>query len=154
MGWTAFGIEVLNRYGKDDWLLCEGKEGEWAVAYHGFGRSLDSQNVKQLIKTIVHDNLKLGSGQAFRAYKDVRHKRQICGNGVYITPNIQIAQSYAGFINLGNKTYNIVIMVRVNPKFIREPQYTKDYWIVDGKDDQLRPYRLLIKENPNRYQFY
>ena len=38
-------------------------------------------------------------------------------------------------------------MVRVNPSFIREPDTMKDYWIVDGNGNQLRPYRLLIKES-------
>ena len=37
-------------------------------------------------------------------------------------------------------------MTRVNPSFIREPVNAKDYWILDGKANQLRPYRLLIKE--------
>ena len=53
---------------------------------------------------------------------------------------------YAGSIKLGNKMYKLVIMVRVNPSKIREPTSQKEYWIVDGKSDQLRPYRLLIKE--------
>ena len=153
VGWTAFGIEVLNRYGNDDWLSSDGKEGEWAVAYHGFGRAMDSPQLKELIKTIIHDNLRPGRGQACHSSFDARHKGNICGSGVYITPNINIAQSYAGFIQLGNKTYNIVIMVRVNPKFIRQPEIEPEYWIVDGKAEQLRPYRLLIKECSmiNRY---
>ena len=154
VGWTAFGIEVLNRYGKDDWLSCDGKEGEWAVAYHGFGRSMSGPQLKGLIKTIIHDNLRPGGGQAFGGARDSRHKGQLCGNGVYITPNIEIARSYAGFIQLGKKTYNIVIMVRVNPKYIREPETQPDYWIVDGKSEQLRPYRLLIKECPGMYRYY
>ena len=154
VGWTAFGIEVLNRYGKDDWLSCDGKEGEWAVAYHGFGRSMSGPQLKGLIKTIIHDNLRPGGGQAFGGARDSRHKGQLCGNGVYITPNIEITRSYAGFIQLGKKTYNIVIMVRVNPKYIREPETQPDYWIVDGKSEQLRPYRLLIKECPGMYRYY
>ena len=154
LGWSAFGIEVLNRYGKDDWLSSDGREGEWAIVYHGFGRSMDRTKLKTLIKTIIHDNLRPGSGQACCNQKDTRHKGQTCGNGVYITPNIKVAQGYAGFIKLGSKTYQIVIMVRVNPKYKREPEFQKDYWIVDGKADQLRPYRLLIKEYQNIYNYY
>ena len=152
LGWTAFGIEVLNRYGKDDWLSCDGREGEWAVAYHGFGCAIDSKTLKELIKTIIHDNLRPGAGQGFSSSPDMRHKGKICGDGVYITPNIQIAHGYAGRIQLGNKMYNIAIMVRVNPKYIREG--AKDIWIVDSKADQLRPYRLLIKECQNIYNYY
>ena len=42
-------------------------------------------------------------------------------------------------------------MVRVNPSYIREPTTQKGYWIVDGNSNQLRPYRLLIKEVGNIY---
>ena len=154
IGWIGFGLEVLNRYENDTWLGKDGKEGEWAVAYHGFGRSFSGNNLKNLIKTIVHDNLRPGSGQACSRSNDKRHPGQFCGNGVYVTPNINVAHSYAGFLPLGNKTYNIIIMVRVNTKYIREPDTAKDYWIVDGNTNQLRPYRLLLKETGDYMRYY
>ena len=147
VGWTAFGLEVRNKYGDDlDWLGNDGNPGEWAVAYHGFGVRMAPDQIKKIIKTIVHENLKPGSGQACSAQNDRRHPGKKCGNGVYTTPDLNIASGYAGLINLGNKQYRLVIMVRVNPSFIREPVNTKDYWILDGKANQLRPYRLLIRE--------
>ena len=154
VGWIGFGLEVLNRYGNDDWLGNDGRDGEWAVAYHGFGKSYSGNNLKNLIKTIVHDNLRPGGGQACSGSNDKRHPGQLCGRGVYITPNINIAHRYAGFLPLGNKTYNIVIMVRVNTKYIREPDTALDYWIVDGNANQLRPYRLLIKESRGYNKHY
>ena len=39
-------------------------------------------------------------------------------------------------------------MCRVNPKMIREPD-KKDkepYWILNGNSNEIRPYRILIKE--------
>ena len=48
LGWIGFGLEVLNRYGNDNWLGKDGKEGEWAVAYHGFGRSFSGDNLKKI----------------------------------------------------------------------------------------------------------
>ena len=147
VGWIAFGLEVNNRYGNDnDWLSNDGRFGEWAVAYHGFGCRMNGNQIKQIIKTIVHDNLKPGAGQAFQGARDSRHPGKLCNTGVYITPNLNVATQYAGVIPLGGKNYRLVIMVRVNPSFIREPETQKGYWIVDGKSDQLRPYRLLIKE--------
>ena len=107
---------------------------------------MSGAELKSLIKTIVHDNLRPGSGQACEYNKDKRHPGKKCGVGVYITPNIDVALNYSGFLPLGNKIYNIVIMVRVNPKYIREAEGSEEYWIVDGKTEQLRPYRLLIKE--------
>ena len=129
-----------------EWISSDGSPGEWAVAYHGFGCHMGSEQIKEIIKTIIHDNLKPGPGQACVSYQDKRHKGKICGTGVYVTPNIDIANGYAGSIKLGNKMYKLVIMVRVKPSKIREPWNEQDFWIVDGKSDQLRPYRLLIKE--------
>ena len=154
IGWIGFGLEVLNRYENDNWLGNDGKEGEWAAAYHGFGKSYSGNNLKNLIKTIVHDNLRPGSGQACSGSYDKRHPGKICGNGVYITPNINVAHGYAGILPLGKKTYNIIIMVRVNTKYIREPEYAQDYWIIDGNSNQLRPYRLLIKETEGFRRYY
>jgi hypothetical protein len=64
----------------------------------------------QIIKTIIHDNLKPGSGQACAGILDKRHKGQICGEGVYVTPNIDIATGYAGSIKLGKKMFKLVFL--------------------------------------------
>jgi len=148
VNWIAFGLEVNNRYGNDnDWLSNDGRNGEWAVAYHGFGCRMNGNQIKAIIKTIVHDNLKPGGGQAFAQARDSRHPGKLCNTGVYITPHLNVATQYAGIIPLGGKNYRLVIMVRVNPSFIREPETQKGYWIVDGNSNQLRPYRLLIRED-------
>ena len=155
LGWTAFGIEVTNRYGNNtDWIACDGRNEEWAIAYHGFGCRMSPDQIKKIIKTIIHDNLKPGAGQACSGSRDRRHPGNLCKNGVYVTPNLNIATQYAGSIQLGGKAYRIVIMVRVNPKFIREPEHQPDFWILDGNPNQLRPYRLLIKEaNSIQYRY-
>ena len=36
-------------------------------------------------------------------------------------------------------------MTRVNPEKIRSPGGTPVDWILNGNDDEIRPYRLLIK---------
>ena len=155
VGWMGFGIEVKERYKYDqDWLAADGRKGEWAVAYHGFGCRMQSQQIKSIIKTIIHDNLKPGSGQACSGYDDSNHPGKKCGTGVYVTPDINTAYGYAGIITLGKKNYKLVIMVRVNMKHVRIPTTQPNYWIVDGKSDQLRPYRLLIKDFGNNYNYY
>ena len=60
VGWMGFGIEVTERYNEEDWLANDGRQGEWAVAYHGFGCKMQSDQIKSIIKTIIHDNLKPG----------------------------------------------------------------------------------------------
>ena len=146
LGWTAFGIEVTKRYGNTDWIANDGRAGEWAVAYHGFGCRMTGDQIKQIIKTIVHDNLRPGSGQAFSGARDRRHPGKLCEKGVYVTPDLNIATQYSGLIPLGGKNYRLIIMVRVNPNSIREPENQKAYWIVNGNSNELRPYRLLIRE--------
>ena len=34
-GWIGFGLNVLNKYdnGNNDWLACDGRPGEWCIAY-------------------------------------------------------------------------------------------------------------------------
>ena len=88
-------------------------------------------------------------------FKRSRHPGKLCNKGVYATPNLNITTQYAGSIKLGGKTYRIVVMVWVNPRFIREPEIQKDFWILDRNPNQLRPYRLLIKEaNSIQYKMY
>ena len=114
---------------------------------------MQSQQIKSIIKTIIHDNLKPGSGQAFQGAPDSRHPGKNCGTGVYITPDINVAFGYAGMITLGKKNYKLVIMVRVNMEYVRIPTSQPNYWIIDGKTDQLRPYRLLIKDMGSNYNY-
>ena len=37
-------------------------------------------------------------------------------------------------------------MTRVRPDRIRSPEEEKDYWVINGTDNEVRPYRILIKE--------
>jgi hypothetical protein len=74
-GWSAYGINVLNKYDNknNDWLSCDGRPGEWCVAYHGACRGMNSEEVKRIIKLILVQNLKPGSGQARQNDNDLNH---------------------------------------------------------------------------------
>ena len=37
-------------------------------------------------------------------------------------------------------------MLRVKPNKIRCPVDRKDYWVLNGTDDEIRPYGILIKK--------
>ena len=54
---------------------------------------------------------------------------------------------YADKISLGyyNVKFKFVFMVRVNPNKIRSPGGFPVVWILNGNDEEIRPYRLLIK---------
>ena len=75
--------------------------GEWYIAYHGTGGN-------DIHKKIIDDGFKAGDGQAHSGNDNINplnngtiklkpgekvYKK--CGNGVYVTPKINIAQGYS-----------------------------------------------------------
>ena len=146
-GWKGFALKVLDKYDNCDnsWLGNEGKEGEWAIAYHGIGKG---DEFKKLI-IIILNNLKTGPGQLYKNLPNIRdNNKSLIGNGIYLSPNINEAERYSEKIQLGKRKSNFqfIIMCRVNPEKIREPGRIPINWIVDSDYDCIRPYRILVKE--------
>ena len=150
-GWIAFGLNVINKYdnGNNDWLACNGRPGEWCVAYHGAGHGKSTLQVKAIIKSILESNLKPGSGQSYKNSFDEFHPGKKVGVGVYCSPDINVLESYAGVMNIQGKRYKVGFMLRVKPDKIRCPKTHKNYWVLNGNFSELRPYRLLIKRVNN-----
>ena len=128
------------------WLGEKGnKEGEWAIAYHGVGKG----NVFKKVLSIINDNLREGPGQLLKKNNTVINKDKFntCQEGVYLAPDIDEAERYADKIKLGvfKRNFQFVIMTRVNPKTIRDPAIFPVNWILKGNDEEIRPYRLLVK---------
>ena len=148
-GWEGFAIKLRNRFGnKYDWLGKKGKKKkEWCVAFHGIGKGDEFKKVFSILNT----NLREGPKQRFSTHENIRdytkeeYKR--CGKGVYLTPDIKKAENYAHKIKLGkfNKDVQFAIQARVNPKRIRDPGRDPINWILNGNDNEVRPYRLLVK---------
>ena len=129
IGWEGFGLNI-NKYGEDKtWIGNTNAPGEWPVAYHGVGHN----NVIRNSGSIIKNNLKPGRRQAYS---------NEVGTGVYVTPSIKVAELYAD----GDYEYLVVFMCRVNPASIREVKTVKEYWVVDGNSQCIRPYRILIKK--------
>lgn len=63
LGWKGFALKVLNKFDNGDnlWLGNKGKNGEWAIAYHGIGKG----NVFQKLINIILHNLKEGQCQLY-----------------------------------------------------------------------------------------
>ena len=140
-------LKVRGSYdsGDDTWLGHINIDGEFAVAYHGIRSNLDA------VKGIMNSYLKAGANQNCRNDDDMMHPGKKCGKGVYVTPNIKVAEEYTegfGVFEL-NKTYRIVLQCRVNPKKIRQSAREPEYWILNGNGKEIRPYRILIKEVSN-----
>jgi hypothetical protein len=146
-GWIGYGLNVLNKYdnGNNDWLACNGRQGEWCIAYHGACNGQSSDNVKKGIKSILETNLRPGGGQAYANHNDANHPGQKVGKGVYCSPEPSVIDGYSGTMNINGHNYKAAFMLRVRPDKLRYSNSRPDYWVVNGSFDELRPYRLLIK---------
>ena len=154
LGWIGIGLKVMDSYddGDNTWIGMSNLEGEWCVAYHGVGRKLSSEKVKDITgKIIKGQKQKFISGgcQVHKDCEDKYNKRKKVGEGVYCTPSIKTAEKYCGISTINGLNYKTVIMVRVKPNAIRcckKHEYAKDYWVLNGTCDEIRPYRILYKK--------
>ena len=151
IGWIGIGLNVMNKYdnGDNTWLEMYNLEGEWCVAYHGIGRCKEGKEVKKITSLIIEEGLKEGKAQAHFNCEDKFHPGKKVGEGVYCSPKIKEAEKYAGTIEINGKKYKTAFMVRVKPDAIRccgNDEYAKDYWVINGTSDEIRPYRILYKE--------
>jgi len=151
-GWIGYGLRVMDKYDLDkgekcnDWLSYDNREGEWCIAYHGAGHEKDSNEVSHIIGNVTNSNLKQGIENDYADDDDIKHPGQKVGNGVYLSPNPKVMEGYAGIIEIGSEKYKMGFMVRANPKKIRVSAGNIDFWVLDGNDDAIRPYRILIKK--------
>ena len=143
-GYMGFGLKVLDTYdnGDNTWIGQCNIDGEFAVAYHGIRSDVG------VVKQILNSHLKAGQNQAFEDDIDLIRPWNICGRGVYVTPYIEIAEDYTKEIYAEelNQSFRIVFQCRVDPKRIRQPLHKPDYWILNGNGQEIRPYRLLVKQ--------
>ena len=145
VGWIGIGLKVINCYdqGDNNWIE-KNSRNEWCVAYHSITGPNDV--AKQIIKHIITRGFNEGRGQAIQDDDDIFHPGQKVGTGVYFTPSIKIAEDYSTAINFGDEKYKTVLMVRVKPDKIRKSANYDFYWVVNGNDDEVRPYRILLKK--------
>ena len=159
-GWKGFGLKVVGKYddGNDDWLAYNGNEKEWAIAYHGIGIGEDCKTVENSTLNIVKGGFKAGSGQLHRNEKNINkrykpndinndHSKTV-GKGVYCSPNPEVMESYAqtSSTTINGKHYKMGFMMRVKPDKIRISKSNEEYWVLDGTTNEMRPYRIMLKE--------
>ena len=150
MGWKGFGLRVMDKYdnGNNDWIKMDNNPNEWAIAYHGIGKKGNTNNTEQITNLIINGGFKVGPGQGCENYDDVNHPGQKVGKGVYCTPDIKVAENYAGSSStlINGKRYKMAFMLRVKPDRIRTSKEAPLEWILDGTTNEMRPYRILLKE--------
>ena len=151
-GWKGFGIKVFDKYdnGNNDWINCNGNENEWAVAYHGTGVKMGSNfTLEKATNSILSGGFKPGWGQAYANDDDAHHPGKKVGIGVYCSPNPYVMESYARCAqtstNINGINFMMGFMMRVKPDRIRYSNNEKDYWVLNGTTDEMRPYRIMVK---------
>jgi len=159
IGWTAIGLKVANLYdnGDNEWLNNNNSKGEWYIGYHGV-------KTIEAIQGICYDGFRRGDGQRYKDSHNINPLNNfsypICGEGVYFTNEINVANQYTMPITYNGNNYRIVFMCRINPYKVRIADIgnKKEYWIVDGdklgdlfghkRSDEVRPYRVLVLKQP------
>ena len=139
LGWNGHGLRVSKKYdgGDDTWLGMDNSPGEWCVAYHG-------TNIK-FAKSIIETNLRPGVNQYHKNCNNINSKCNLekVGIGIYVSPLPNTAELYSTLTN----HYKCMFMCRINPnKFRTCADTNKEYWVVDPTEEDIRPYRLLIKK--------
>ena len=153
LGWFGYRLNVGKKYdnGNDEWLKYKDKEGVFAVAYLGLSNIYKNQkNLEQFLNEINSEKvLKMGYEQTYKddinINKNSKNEFNKCGNGVYLFQDPNIAENTASIIDIYGVRYKILLMCRVNPKKIRQPEGFKDCWILNPTPSEVRPYRILIK---------
>ena len=155
VGWVGYGLNVLSKYdnGNNDWLACNGRDGEWCIAYHGACANQSSDDVKKNVKNILETNLRPGSRQAYKNKNDDNHPGNKIGVGVYCSPNPSVIERYAGIMEISGNYYKVAFMIRVKPNKIRFNNSNPDFWVLNGDFGEIRPYRLLIKQVNGPYNY-
>ena len=136
---------MLEKYdeGNNDWLTNNSISSKWAIAYHGINSKNKSDIIKKLLKyIIIKKDLKKAISEIKKTSNDKRNWGKV-GKGIFLTPNIRIAEQYTDIISFNKKKYKVLLMARVYIKGIREPENSQ-FWVLDDKN--IRIYRILFKE--------
>ena len=160
-GWKGYGLKVMDKYdgGNNDWLAYNGNPNEWAIAYHGIGTK-GGFKVETATENIFKGGFKVGKAQACKDHNNInqRYKSGGPGNdysktvgvGIYCSPNPDVMKEYASYAetkaNCNGKNYLMGFMMRVKPDKIRISSKISDYWVLNATTDEMRPYRIMVKE--------
>ena len=150
-GWIGFGLKVLGKYdnGNDDWLACDGNKNEWAVAYHGV-RTKIVPKLEDAVGNIAKSGFKIGDAQHYKNRININEPEKQVGIDIYCSPSPEVLEKYANYSSsetmIKGKYYMMGFMMRVKPDKIRKPEDKSDFWILNATTDEIRPYRILVKE--------
>ena len=144
-GWFGIGLKVKGEYDNDDWL--DKNSNKWAIAYYSIGQNSSSNKAIEILKEIIIEKkLNQGINQFKCSSMDKRHPNKKVGVGIYLTPDINIAERFSERILINKKKYRVVLMAKVLIDKIKEPEDI-NYWIISKENKEfIRFYRILVKE--------
>ena len=156
LGWIGYGLNVKGKYdeGNDDWLSYEHPKNEYAIAYYPIKNYYDDpKEMKKLIANLCSNNTMNDNKDTFYNIFaneiNIRSENyELCGDGIYLFQDINIAENQASIIQVDKVAYKILIMCRVNPNKIRIPKSFPNIWILNPNSFEIRQYRVLIKIIP------
>ena len=122
--WNEFRINVSKIMDTSNYDLHNiDIKNEWSIAYHC---------------------INVGINNYFKNHMD-QYGHNI-GEGVYMSPKPEIMESSCPEITYDKKKYKIGIICRLRPDKIRYPNGFENYWIINGTDNEIRPWGFIIKE--------
>ena len=129
VGWWRYGLRVFGKYdnGNNNWLSFDNRPGEWCIAYSG----LSGMN-NEMSKKYENDT-------------DIKHGGKV-GMGVLVSPRPEVMEENTEIINVNGTNYKMGLMLRVEPKGIKQPQSNNRVWVVEGTSGEIRPYGILLKK--------
>ena len=156
LGWIGYGLNVKGKYdeGNDDWLSYEHPKNEYAIAYYPIKNYYDDpKEMKKLIANLCSNNTMNDNKDTFYNIFaneiNIRSENyELCGDGIYLFQDINIAENQASIIQVDKVAYKILIMCRVNPNKIRIPKSFPNIWILNPNSFEIRQYIVLIKIIP------
>jgi hypothetical protein len=154
-GWVRYGLDVLGKYPDgDEWLHRFGDDGNWWRAYHG----TDKTGME-------------GIGKGGVIYDSTGGK---LGKGVYTTPHIEYAASYAQAYEANDRKFIFIFQCAVKPGEIQQVGFagtgtftsypglekifgkrygdTESEWTVPS--NHVRPYGIIIGEVEKLEEIY
>ena len=143
--WIGIGLNVIGKYEDDKWLNDISDKSEWAIAYRGIGANISPENIKKYLLYFIVNNKGLNiaiSSSKSQSLDTRRSKKVEVGDGIYLTPYIQVAEEYTQNIIFNKKKYKILLMAKVKIDKIRQPEGTS-FWVLN--DEDIRIYRILFK---------
>ena len=135
IGWFGIGLKNV-------------KEPNGPIAYLTFNKKLNKEPLQKILNEIIEKkNLDCLEKQSEKKEFDKRNWSAV-GKGIYLFPNIEIAEKYTGTFDMNNKKYKIVLLVKVVKDKIKEPKHNKlGCWVVEKEYAKLC--RILFKEIDN-----